>query len=667
MVAMGFWGEPALCIKPNYKYLRQCTRGDVESFFMLFFDNFSSLLGILGAMVGTPILACGFDFTYSPYFAAYTDMVFRKVCPGIGCALLFGNLWYAWMAAKLSTKENGRMDVTALPYGINTPAGFLTVFAVMLPTAFDFSPQIADSLGNTKLSPADYAWKCFTAGCAANFFGGCIEVAGIVLGEFIRKNVPRAALFGPICGVGFVWLGFNPLIEVCREPIIGMLPLALCFTGFFAKEGKGCYGMVPVAVIIFVVGTTLWWCGLARWDTETRVDGTGDLNEVDKMGDVLRAAAEAYVGKNEWSAFACLSGFSLLGEKPRFFAIQIPIAAASFLETIENVEAASLEGDAYNVYEAMLADGLGTMFGAAMGAVMPTTVYIGHRRHKMVGATAMYSVLNGIIYFIFMFSGITGMLFYLIDPVSIGVILIAVGLMIVQQALEHSAPRHYPALMIGIMFVVADMVYFDHFDYTASVTTRSLGRMQGVANMAPGGGIICSIMVPAILCDLTDCRFLRCSVFCFLAMVFSLFGLMHGNNGVFYDGQELHVHGKHSYELGEVMLSTETYATMCNAGPTCPYPFTVAPPNTSEGEAANTYFINHVEAGWPPMPTPRSTAFNEGWRFAVAYAFLCVFCLLHHAAQMAMCKGKCDATMDNGVASPETGGMPSVKQESAEA
>ena len=93
------------------------------------------------------------------------------------------------------------------------------------------------------------------------------------------------------------------------------------------------------------------------------------------------------------------------------------------------------------------------------------------------------------------------------EQVSVSVILIAVGLMIVQQALERTASRHYPALLIGIMFVIADMIYFDHFDYTAAVKSRSLGRMQGVANMAPGGGILCSLVVPAILCHLIDSRF----------------------------------------------------------------------------------------------------------------------------------------------------------------
>ena len=65
----------------------------MNSFFMLFFDNFSSLIGILGAMVGAPLIACGFSPAYGAYYGAFADMVFQRVCPGIGCALLFGNFW----------------------------------------------------------------------------------------------------------------------------------------------------------------------------------------------------------------------------------------------------------------------------------------------------------------------------------------------------------------------------------------------------------------------------------------------------------------------------------------------------------------------------------------------------------------------------------------------
>ena len=516
----------------------------MNSFFMLFFDNFSSLLGILAGMIsaacssfsnpeanftdaeGNPMAADdGNYYTRGEYDDAFFKMVFTQVCPGIGCALLFGNIWYAMMAAKLST-TTGREDHTALPYGINTPAGFLTVYMVMLPLCFD-APQPArtrdprrqtrdrappspaapaavpppclhpatpssrnspDNPFTKGKNPEEFAQAAFQGACLANLVGGAFEVIGIVLAEPLRKHLPKAALYAPICGVGFIWLGYSPLIDVMREPLIGFLPLALCFTGFFACRGAGVYTRnIPTALLIFGRGRILWWLGLARWDTETRVGDGGDLNQREWMVKTLERMWDLTGGKNNWSPGIALAGTLSL----RAVAIQIPIAIASFIETVENVEAAaSVEGttvidgkvlelkpDCYNVKEAMLADGLGTMFGALCGAVMPTTVYIGHRRHKSTDARWLYSMLNGLVFFILMMSGLMGVIFYAIDPVSIGVILIAVGLMIVQSSMELSASRHYPALLIGIMIPLSEMVYFDHFNAGVGHATRSLGRI----------------------------------------------------------------------------------------------------------------------------------------------------------------------------------------------
>ena len=595
---------------------------------MLFFDNFSSLIGILGSMISIPMIALSFDFAnYGAYFAAFEAMVFTRVCPGIGVALVFGNFWYAWMAAKLSGKEGNRLDVTALPYGINTPAGFLTCYLVMLPICFKYSPAFG-----TEITPDEYADKAFKAACTANFIGGLFEVCGIALGNVLRKHLPRAALFGPICGVGFVWLGFNPLIDCMREPIIGMVPLAMCFSGFFANGGAGPKSkFYIVALWIFVVGTVLWWIGLARHDA-----GGRELNERPAMAQAVSDAWDRYAFKNTMTPFVSLAGFADLTS--RAVAIQVPIALASFIETIENVEAASLSGDSFNVHEAMLADGLGTMVGALFGSVIPTTVYIGHRRHKVVGATSTYSLINGFMYLILMFSGLTGVLFYIIDPVSIGVILIAVGLMIVQYSMETISTRHYPALLIGIMFVIADMIFFDHFDLSVSRVTRTDGRSKGVANMAPAGGIMCSMVVTAILCDLTDNRFGRAIVWCLLAAFFSLFGLMHGNNHVFPDGSEMNPelgNDKYTSDLGEVMFAGETIPTIHNFG----YPL-----DYGSGGWEATYKINEVN-GVPER------MFNEGWRFTVAYCMVAVFCAIHMGLQKMM-PDSFVAIMDNGKVDP---------------
>jgi len=228
--------------------------------------------------------------------------------------------------------------------------------------------------------------------------------------------------------------------------------------------------------------------------------------------------------------------------------------------------------------------------------------------------------------------------------------------------MEVSASRHYPALMIGIMFLISDMLYFDHFNYGVGLATRSLGRMRGVSNMAPAGGIMCSLILTAILCDLTDARFGRAGVYCCIASLCSLFGLMHGNNYVFANGDMMHAFtgigdadvtdqstlsagaGADIYttDLGEVMLSTFAFPKTESV-----YPFSAIEEDPSWG-----YRINGPESDIS-ITTPR--AFNEGWRFAAAYAILALLCAIHFAVQKFTGKMCAHIVMDNGTGSGATG------------
>merc|ERR1719313_1402057 len=55
--------------------------------------------------------------------------------PASGFGLLFGNAYYAWQCGRLGAKE-GRTDVTAQPYGMNTTGIYITLFAVNLNALF---------------------------------------------------------------------------------------------------------------------------------------------------------------------------------------------------------------------------------------------------------------------------------------------------------------------------------------------------------------------------------------------------------------------------------------------------------------------------------------------------------------------------------------------------
>jgi AGZA family xanthine/uracil permease-like MFS transporter len=59
-------------------------------------------------------------------------LVFGRILPGVAVSLLVGNLYYGWQARQLAART-GRTDVTALPFGINTPSVFAYVLLVMLP------------------------------------------------------------------------------------------------------------------------------------------------------------------------------------------------------------------------------------------------------------------------------------------------------------------------------------------------------------------------------------------------------------------------------------------------------------------------------------------------------------------------------------------------------
>jgi AGZA family xanthine/uracil permease-like MFS transporter len=136
---------------------------DIDGFFGLMTDNLMQLI-VIGALCQQ---VCGISAT----------KVFGTILPGAAISIFIGNVFYAWQARKCSRREK-RSDVTALPFGINTPSLFAFVFFVMLPVKLETgSPEMA--------------WKVGLLACLGS---GIIELVGALGSEFIRKHTPRAAL-----------------------------------------------------------------------------------------------------------------------------------------------------------------------------------------------------------------------------------------------------------------------------------------------------------------------------------------------------------------------------------------------------------------------------------------------------------------------------------------
>ena len=78
---------------------------DLDGFFGLALDNFIQILVIVSLCQGV--------LQFPP------DLVYGRILPGIAFSLIVGNIYYSWLAYRQGQLE-GRDDLTALPYGINT-------------------------------------------------------------------------------------------------------------------------------------------------------------------------------------------------------------------------------------------------------------------------------------------------------------------------------------------------------------------------------------------------------------------------------------------------------------------------------------------------------------------------------------------------------------------
>src|ERR1700691_1919623 len=93
-------------------------RGDVDGFCAIALDNIVQLLLIPPMCIGV----LGFR----------PELVYGHILPGIAVSYVVGNVCYACQAHRLARKE-GRGDVCAMHFGLNTPTMIAYVFLVMAP------------------------------------------------------------------------------------------------------------------------------------------------------------------------------------------------------------------------------------------------------------------------------------------------------------------------------------------------------------------------------------------------------------------------------------------------------------------------------------------------------------------------------------------------------
>src|SRR4030095_15402097 len=325
--------------------------GDLDGFFGLFIDNLLQLMliAVLGVQVaGLPV-----------------DWIVHRLLPGAAVSILLGNLFYSWQAMKLA-RVTGRSDVTALPYGINTPSLIAYLFLIM-------GPLYQETKNPTLV------WQ---AGLFAGLMSGLLETLGAFFGDWLRRHTPRAALLASLSGVAITFIAMGFVFQIFASPLIALVPMFLILASY-AGRLRLPLGL-PGGFVALLIGVALAWglksLGYAAFEPSSAPYVFG----LHPPRPVPQDALQLFLSPQGW----------------KYMAVIFPMALFNLVGSLQNLESAEAAGDRYPTKPSLIANGLMSVIAAFFGSPFPTTIYIGHPGWKAMGARSGYSILNGAAIFV---------------------------------------------------------------------------------------------------------------------------------------------------------------------------------------------------------------------------------------------------------------------------
>ncbi len=458
------------------------TAGDVDGFFGLFFSGFPDLLLIVGL---APL--CGLPLSF----------VASHILPGAAISILAGNLFYAWQARRVAHREN-RSDVTAIPFGINTPTVFAYVFLIMAPIY-------------TRTHDANLAWH---AGVFASLISGIVQTIGAWCTDWLRRYTPRAALLSPIAGLALAYLCLGFIFGVLQQPAIALLPMLVLLT-LYGSQLKLPYRVPPG---LFAIGLGAFLVALLRW-----------LHLYNVPMPAL-SAVRLYLphAVNIFALFQQSTYWSYL-------AVILPLAALDTLASLMILESVKLAGDDYATRPSLLMNGVGTLAAACLGSPFPTTLYLGHAAHKANGARSGYSIVNGVVTLVLCTTGILPVVLRFIPLEVAAPVIIWFGLITVGQAVGEVPAGQAIAVVFGLIPAlsqwagsIADTVARKAGSNLMEVLPRMGGDLALAGLLALGqGSLLTSMLWSAALALMVQRRFAQAASWLAVAAGLSAFGIIH--------------------------------------------------------------------------------------------------------------------------------------------
>ncbi len=456
-------------------------KGDFDGLIGILIDNLSVFL----LMISLNLYVVGMP----------AEIVFQRIIPGAALGLLFGNIYYSYMAKRLQKKEQ-REDVTALPCGISVVFVIMYTMGILLP--------VAKITGDPEL-----AWK---VGLAANFMGSLICVLGALIGPWLRNFLPSVAMLGPVAGAALMFIAGSGFREVFSNPIIGVSCLAIVLWGYVGR-GRLPFKL-PAGLVVLILGAVLS-VGMGQ-----------TIVTMDHMG---------FYAPFPW---VLELGIGTLKECAPYLSIILPIAIMNFIGTLNNVELAKSGGDDYNVREAMLADAAASAIGGIFGCCYPNGVFFGHPGYKRMGARTTYSLMNGILLTVLAVFGLFGFINSVIPLAAVTSILMYVGIVSTESAFTTVPKSHVAATCIAIMPFVCETA-MNQIDSTLKAFGLSAANTDTLAQLTAGGvdyigysvvgngTTLISMILATMVVFMMERKMLRVSVTAFFAALLSAVGLIH--------------------------------------------------------------------------------------------------------------------------------------------
>ena len=471
-------------------------KGDINGFIALSIDNLS-VLALFAA-----VLVRGFGVP--------GEIVFGRMIPGTAFGVLVGDALYCWLALRLARRE-GRGDVTAMPFGLDTPSTIGMALLVLGPA---FAQWRAGGL-----DPQAAALQTWYLGMASTVIMGLLKLPLSFVGRRLGRLFPRAGLLGSLAGIALLLIGFLPFVELMREPIVGFLSLGLVLYALVAK------GSVPArlpAVLFAVLAGTLAHYVLAALTGS----GTGVAGYV--------TAAPHFTpqwptpDRGMFGAFAAATAY---------LPLLVPFALLTVIGGVNNTESARAAGDAYDVRSILLAEAVATLAAGLFGGVAQTTPYIGHPAYKEMGARSAYTLLAGLVIGIGGTFGVVADVLHWVPLAALAPVLIFVAIDITTQAFRAVPARHAAAVAFAFFPSIARMVTIELSDpkfasprrFAALLAAASATRPSTLETIvALGNGFIVTATIwGAFLAEMIDRRTGAAVAFLLAGAVLCAFGVMH--------------------------------------------------------------------------------------------------------------------------------------------